>query len=108
MRDADSMQSNPGGTGLEQSPSDRSDGCGDSGLTPGGAGGGRAPGVPIFECADEPKRRAAYKLAQRVIEKTFQPNAVERHLNREDVMAIVIVAFEQGADWDSLLHGDYR
>lgn len=40
---------NPGGTGLEQSPSDRSDGCGDSGLTPGGAGGGRAPGVPISE-----------------------------------------------------------
>ncbi|MGH8217377.1 MAG: hypothetical protein ACREUT_02220 [Steroidobacteraceae bacterium] len=41
--------SNPGGTGLEQSPSDCGDGRGDSGLTPGGAGGRRTPGIPIDE-----------------------------------------------------------
>ena len=38
---------NPGGTGLEQSPSDCGDGRGDSGLTPGAAGGRRAPGNAI-------------------------------------------------------------
>jgi len=44
---AHETESNPGGTGLEQSPSDSGDGRRDSGLTPGGPGGGRAPGVPI-------------------------------------------------------------
>jgi len=40
---------NPGGTGLEQSPSDCGDGRGDSGLTPGAAGGRRAPGNAIAQ-----------------------------------------------------------
>ena len=44
---AHETESNPGGTGLEQSPSDSGDGRRDSGLTPGGPGGGRALGVPI-------------------------------------------------------------
>lgn len=38
---------NPGGSGLEQSPCDCGDGRGDNGLTPAGAGSGRAPGSPI-------------------------------------------------------------
>lgn len=46
-------ESNPGGTGLEQSPSDCGDGRGDSGLTPGGVGGGRAIGNPILHETNE-------------------------------------------------------
>lgn len=40
-------KSNPAGSGLEQSPFGCGDGRGDSGLTPAGAGGRRAPGNPI-------------------------------------------------------------
>lgn len=47
-RSAPEPKSNPGGTGLEQSPSGCGDGHGDSGLTPGGAGGGRVSGNPIL------------------------------------------------------------
>jgi hypothetical protein len=43
---------NAGGTGLEQSPSDHGDGRGDSALTPGAAGGGRAPGDAIEDDAE--------------------------------------------------------
>lgn len=41
------IESSSGGTGLEQSASGCSDGCGDSELTPGGAGGRRVSGNPI-------------------------------------------------------------
>jgi hypothetical protein len=55
------QKSNPGGTGLEQSPSGCDDGRGDNGLTPGGAAGGRASGIPIptiEPCAHLPKQAA--------------------------------------------------
>jgi hypothetical protein len=43
----------PGGTGLKQSPSDCGDGRGDSGLTLGGAGDRRVPGIPISKTIEQ-------------------------------------------------------
>lgn len=63
---------NPGGTGLEQSPSDCGDGRGDNGLTPGGAGGGRAPGNPI---------RTAVALEMLAALHAARANSSEMHAN---------------------------
>jgi len=47
-RSQEIIEPSSGGTGLEQSASGCSDGCGDSELTPGGAGGRRVSGNPIL------------------------------------------------------------
>lgn len=46
-------------------------------------------------------RKEAERFAERVVEKMFTADAVEKHLDRTSVMAIAIVAFERGADWES-------
>lgn len=50
---------------------------------------------------DETTRTAAERFAERVISTMFKPEAAERHLSRTDVMALAIVAFEKGAEWES-------
>jgi len=49
----------------------------------------------------EATRTAAQRFAERVLATMFKPDAAERHLGRAEVMALAIVAFEKGADWES-------
>ena len=49
----------------------------------------------------EVTRTAAQRFADRVVEQMFKAGAAERHLDRAEVMALAIVAFERGAEWES-------
>lgn len=49
----------------------------------------------------EVTRHAAERFAERVLATMFKEDSAERHLDRAQVMALAIVAFEKGADWES-------